>query len=140
FYIARGVARALGEQPKKAESDFNRALKLHPNDDEARLWLASAVAMQGDFMRDSTIYPFAQFNRPYENVVREVTKDYGQAVWRTAEAKRDNYDDPDLPKVLAEQKQAIAKFPDLANRFVARAKSANPKLATVLIDRVKQQY
>jgi Tfp pilus assembly protein PilF len=137
FYLARGVARLLCEELDKAESDFNRALKLKPNWNEGRLWLSGVVDMKGDFMRSGTIYPPAQHNRPYENYVRETTRVYGQGNWMQEMARRDNYRGPDVDKAIAAQRDVVrTKFPELAQRYVARVKSTNPSIAKILETRV----
>src|SRR4051812_33893934 len=89
YYIARGVAQALAEDPQRAEKDFQRALKLHPNYEEARLWLASAIDMQGDFMRSGGVYPPAQRDHPNENAVRDTAHAYGQGVWMNKQTDRE---------------------------------------------------
>jgi len=139
FWIARGVARALSQDPQKSEAYFQRALKLQPNIEEARLWWASAAAMQGDFMRDSTIYPYAQHKRPYENRVREVTKRYGQANWELAKAKEEGEEYWDTRKSKADQAAAVKDFPELAQRFVTKVKSTNPTIAQALEARVTKK-
>jgi len=101
YYTARGVAQALAEQLDAAEKDLTRARQLDPQSQEARLWLAVVVAMKGEFQRDVTIFP-AAVNREvrsgdaraeadYQNLAREMSREYGQARWaRQAEARGSN--------------------------------------------------
>lgn len=81
FTLARGVARTLAERLDDAETDLNRVLRLGGFDREAKLWLASVVAMKGQFQRDSTIFPAAT-NDLDETAVRTMSRDYGELAFR----------------------------------------------------------
>ncbi len=48
YFRARGVANTLAENFPAAIADLQRALRLHGDDREARLWLAAAYRMAGD--------------------------------------------------------------------------------------------
>ena len=134
YRVARAVSLIFSGKIKESRADLERAQKLRPHFDSARLWLATAVAMQGNFQEDSDIYPYAQFQRPYENAVRTMSHDYGQWFWEIQENARTNFPPPN-PNSTTGRKFAAAKakFPELANQFVAdlqsRLSQADPKWA-----------
>jgi tetratricopeptide (TPR) repeat protein len=57
YVRARGVAESLAEAFTPARKDLERAMKLNPRDQEARLWPGAAYEMSGDPMRASENYP-----------------------------------------------------------------------------------
>ncbi|MBV8780185.1 MAG: hypothetical protein JO353_02200, partial [Phycisphaerae bacterium] len=143
YRLARAVATILSDHPADAISDLERAEKLRPNYRDAKLWHASAVAMQGDFTHDSDIYPFAQFQDTYGNAVRAMSHHYGQYYFELDEAQRlkqqgmGNGDaDPAAKRDIA---NARAQFPALARQFVEQEETElsarDPSWATLLKNR-----
>ena len=132
-YVARGAALVLSEQPAAAQKDLERALRLSPQDNEARLWMASAIAMQGDFDNDSTYFPDAT-NDPYETLVRRTTKEYGDLAWQQAKQDALAY-----PKAREKREKARQQFPELGRQFAARNLS-QPSSAGDLATLARQRY
>ncbi|MBX9791791.1 MAG: tetratricopeptide repeat protein [Pirellulales bacterium] len=129
YYLARGVANILGEKLPPAIKDLERALRLRPNHQKSKLWLAVAVGMTGDFARDSTIYPFATHDLD-ESFVRQASHDYGEVAFRSArdEVTQDLLDKREVAKKRISQ--AVALFagqaqaqPGMEAALVARAQS-----------------
>jgi Flp pilus assembly protein TadD len=148
YHVGRGVALILSEKITDAQTDLERAMKLRPNDDSAKLWLASAIAMQGDFGHDSDIYPFATHGDDFGNAVREMSHNYGQYFWSLNEARRlqtsgmgNGQADNGAKRQIA---GARAEFPKLAQQFAANAESSmqanNPALAGVVRDRALARF
>jgi tetratricopeptide (TPR) repeat protein len=138
YRIGRAVALIFSEKMADAEKDLQRALKLRPNDRSARMWLASAAAMQGDFQHDSDIYPFATFGASFDNAVRAMSHHYGQYGWELAEARRVGGGQVGA-QTRADYANAKAQFPILARQFATNAEVSlqanNPALAGVVRDR-----
>jgi tetratricopeptide (TPR) repeat protein len=137
YRIGRAVALILSEKMADAQPDLQRALKLRPHDPSARLWLATAVAMQGKFQQDSNIYPFATYGDTFGNAVREMSHHYGQYGWELAEARRVGGGQVG-ENTKAAYADAKAQFPVLAKQFAANAESTlqanDPALAGVVRD------
>jgi tetratricopeptide (TPR) repeat protein len=144
YRIAHGVALIFCEKPTDAQRDLNRAIKLRPGDATARMWLATAVSMLGDFYHDSEIYPVATHD-VYVTAVRKMGRDYGAVPWAQKRAQQEansgfanNMDGPG-PREQQLQAGAIASFPKLAAEFAQSAESAltqnNPDIAQLLRDR-----
>jgi len=138
YRIGRAVALIFSEKPHDAEADLQRAMKLRPADSSAKMWLATAVAMQGDFGRDSNIYPFATYGATFDNAVREMSHDYGQYGWEIAENRRTGGGQVGA-QTRAKFANAKAQFPILAKEFAGDAESSlqanNSGLAAVVRDR-----
>ncbi len=117
YLLARAVALVFSEQFKPALQDLDRADRLRANHNDTRLWRASAVAMTGDFMNSSRLYPFAQHNKPYENAVRAMSHAYGEANFRKTMG-----DQLAVQQALPAQETARRQFPELARGFVERVK------------------
>src|SRR5712691_8743064 len=71
-WIARGVARALAENFTAAEKDINRAQRLEPANQEARLWLSAITNMKATFMKSGLIYQQATRDQ-YENAILDTS-------------------------------------------------------------------
>jgi tetratricopeptide (TPR) repeat protein len=130
YYMARGAAGVMAEKLPGAIKDLERALRLAPGDKSARLWMAVAVAMTGDFARGSEIYPFATHDLD-ESRLRQASHDYGDPVFR----QKLGEPDPDGPR-----KQAAARKELLAGArwWVAKVK-ARPELARAVAEQSQQQ-
>ncbi|GEM_PF-1634589 len=126
FYTARGVAFALSERVPEARKDLERSLRLRPQHDESRMWMASVVAMAGEFGMDTQHYPFATQDR-YESFVRNWTKEYGWPAWEASQGKVSE-------RARAQRAAALAQFPEIARQFAARRK-AQPEMGRALLDR-----
>ncbi|MEK7865604.1 MAG: tetratricopeptide repeat protein [Planctomycetota bacterium] len=126
FYTARGVAYALSERVAEARKDLERSLKLRPQHDETRMWMASVVAMAGGFGMDTQHYPFATHD-PYESFVRNWTKEYGWPAWEASQGKVSD-------RAKGQRAAALAKFPEIARQFASRRK-AQPEMGRALLDR-----
>jgi Tfp pilus assembly protein PilF len=154
YRIGLGVALTLGEKLPEAEKVLARAIKLSNNSDESRLWMATVVAMQGQFMRDTEYYPAAVFKNEYVNEIREMSRQYGQAAFALETAKRNgnNKWDMDYAKQELAKRDALRKdFPRYGTAFSQKMKSklgvaSNPsreggadqqKLSDALLSRIK---
>src|SRR5579862_1662498 len=137
YYVARGVALALGEQIEKAQKDLERANRLRPNHTPTKLWLATTVGMQGRFMEDSNYFPAATRD-PYETAVREMSHKYGEMSFRL-KTNRDEAREYGA-RWQKERDAAKEKFPMLAKQFVERAKPAGAPVAGVLKTRGIARY
>lgn len=129
YRIALGVSLTLGEKLPEAEKVLRRAIKLSNNAEEARLWLATAIAMQGRFQEDTDIYPAAKFKDQYVNPIREMSRQYGQAAFAVETARRNGNDPADVEyarQQLAKRDQLRVGFPRLAGSFTERVKSKLP--------------
>lgn len=129
FRIAYGVALTLGEKLPEAEKALNRALKLSNNADEARLWLATCIAMQGDFTRGTDIYPFAIARNEYVNEIRRMSHEYGQAAFALETAKRNGNNQWDVEyanQELAKRDKLRPTFPRFGASFAQKMKSKLP--------------
>lgn len=154
YRIGLGVALTLAEKLPEAEKALARALKLSNNSDEARLWMATAVAMQGQFMRDTEYYPAAVFKNEYVNQIREMSRQYGQAAFALETAKRNgnNKWDVDYANQELAKRDALRKdFPRYGSAFsqkmktklgVAPGRTADgaadqQRISDVLLERIK---
>lgn len=129
YRIALGVALTLGEKLPEAEKVLDRALKLSNNDPEARLWMATAIAMQGDFQRGTTIFPFAVARDEYVNEIRRMSHEYGQAEFALATARRNGNNKWDVEyanQQLAAREPLRKTFPRLATAFSQKMKAKLP--------------
>ncbi len=129
FRIAYGVALTLAEKLPEAEKALNRAIKLSNNADEARLWLATALAMQGNFDKGTEIYPFAIARNEYVNNIRRMSHAYGQGAFAVATAERNGNNQADLDyarQELAKRDGLRAGFVQLATSYSQRMKSKLP--------------
>lgn len=129
FRIALGVALTLGEQLPQAVPVLQRAVKLSNNADEARLWLATAIAMQGEFSKDSEIYPFAIARNEYVNSIRAMSHEYGQAAFAQATAQRNGNNKWDVEyanQQLAKRQTLVASFPRYGKAFSQKMKAQLP--------------
>lgn len=135
FFTARGVAYALGERLSDAKKDLDRANRLRPNQPATNLWLATVVAMQGDFSKAAEIFPYATLD-PYESAVRKMSHEYGDVAFRKTLG-----DELAVEQARPVQDQARASFVTLARQFVERAKPAGGEVSAALgrrgIDRAK---
>lgn len=122
FYTARGVARVLAEKLPEAAKDLERSLRLRPGHHETRMWLASGVAMGGEFDRDVTIYPVSTDDR-HESFVRQASHDYGQLPFR----RNIGGDITDAPQLRVAARQKLAQG---AAEFVTLAKGAGGAAVT----------
>src|SRR5690606_28032016 len=96
---------------------------------EARLWMATAVAMQGEFQRDSTIFPPAVANDEYVNEIRRMSREYGQAEFALATARRNGNNQWDVEyanQQLANRVPLRKTFPRLASAFSQKMKAKLP--------------
>lgn len=118
YLTARGVAYTLAQQLSSAEKDLDRANRLRANHNPTKLWLATAVGMQGRFEEDSGIYPFATLDQ-YESAVRRMSHEYGEIMFRQASG-----DELAVQQARPAHDKAIQSFPTLAKMFVDRTKPA----------------
>lgn len=119
YHVARGVALAFLERISEAGAALERADRLRGNHEETRLWLASVVAMNGDFPKDADLFPYAT-NDPYQSAVRKMSRDYGGLAYFRRKGDRA----VTLKKHEQEREVARASFPAVAAAFAARAKLA----------------
>lgn len=131
YYLARGVAHVAAEKLPQAVKDLERAGWLRPQDKQARLWMAVAVAMGGDFPRASSIYPFAT-NDLDESFVRQASHEYGEVAFRAQRNEVTN----ELLKTRDAAKQKIIQS---AAQFAARSQ-ARPGLEAALLTAARQQF
>ncbi|MGA8259028.1 MAG: tetratricopeptide repeat protein [Arenicellales bacterium] len=136
YLTALGVAFTFARRLEDAEKSLQRANRLRPNNKAAKLWLATAIAMQGRFMEDSNIYPYATRDQ-YESAVRAMSHDFGQRY--AAEALGDKLA---VQQAMPGYEAAIRQFPTLARMFVDRTKPAGAggALGSVLRQRGIQRY
>jgi tetratricopeptide (TPR) repeat protein len=116
YFTARGVSHLLAEDLTRGEKDLERSLRLRPGHDETRMWLASAVAMSGDFGRDVTIYPAATHDQ-HESRVRLASREYGELAFRQSRGEAGDRE----RKMRAAAKIELARG---AADFAALAKAA----------------
>jgi len=134
YFTARGVAYALGERIAEAQKDLERSNRLRPNHRMTKCWLASVVAMQGRFMEDQLIFPFAGHDE-YENTVRRVTNEYGQLAFSKT------LNQPlSVQQARPKHEAAKRKFKTLAKGFASRVKPAGAAVSNVLKDRGIKKY
>jgi tetratricopeptide (TPR) repeat protein len=126
YFTARGVAYALGELPEDAQKELDRANRLRPNHTPTKLWLATVIAMQGDFSAAAEIYPYATRD-PYESAVRRMSHEYGDVAFRQTLG-----DELAVQQARPKQAQARQSFVGLARQFVERAKPAGAAVSTAL--------
>lgn len=117
YQLARGVTLALLERLPEAGAALERANRLRGNHEDTRLWLASVVAMNGDFPKDADIFPYATRD-PYQTAVRKMSRAYGGLTY----FKRKGDRAVTLRKYEEEREAARAGFPAAAAAFAARAK------------------
>ncbi|MGH7214888.1 MAG: tetratricopeptide repeat protein, partial [Tepidisphaeraceae bacterium] len=155
YRIALGAALTLGEKLPEAEKVLARATKLSGNDEEARLWMATAIAMQGDFQRGTEYYPFAVARNEYVNEIRRMSHEYGQAAFAMETARRNGNNKWDLDyakQQLANRDNLRKAFPRLGTAFSHKMKAKLPagrqrisvdnadqqKISDALMARIKQ--
>jgi len=135
YYLARGVSRALGEDLKTAIADFDRVLRISPNEKHARLWKSVATNMQGRFMDGSMIYPQATHDQ-YENQVQDMARLYGEYNFRKANGDSD----PEWDKKWADDQTAAKRsFPEIASLFANRVKGTRTDLIPLMYDRAAKK-
>lgn len=124
-HVALGVACLFHEKLALARKHLELADRLRGNHKPTRLWLASAVAMDGGLFEDTKIYAAATRD-PFETAVREMSRRYGDPTFR-----RIRLNEVD-PRAAATQAAERARFPALARMFVERTKPAGAKLGGAL--------
>jgi tetratricopeptide (TPR) repeat protein len=129
YRIALGVGLTLAEKLPEAEKALQRALKLSDNDKEARLWMATAVAMQGDFQRGTQYHPFAIAKDEYVNSIRRMSHEWGQAEFALATARRNGNNKWDVEyanQQLANRVNLRKQFPGFGAAFSQKMKARLP--------------
>ena len=77
YLRARGVANTLAENFSAAIADLERALRLHADDFEAKLWVAAAYRMKGDPATGANYFSTRGVPPNYANLVyNEMAMDY----------------------------------------------------------------
>jgi tetratricopeptide (TPR) repeat protein len=139
YRIGRAVGLIFEEKLNDAQKDLNRALKLRPEDRSAKMWLASDVAMHGDWS-DTNIYPLV--GDQFESDVRQMSHVYGQYFWQLAENRRTGFSNEPSDAMKASIAGARAEFPTLSKQFAARAEASlqgsGNALSGVIRDRALQ--
>jgi tetratricopeptide (TPR) repeat protein len=120
YRIGRAVGLIFEEKLDDAQKDLRRALKLRPEDRSAKMWLASDVAMHGDWS-DTNIFPIA--GDAFESAVRQMSHTYGQYFWELAENRRTGFSNEPSAAMKASIAGARAQFPALSQQFAARAEA-----------------
>ncbi len=140
YRIGRAVGLTFEEKLNDAQKDLKRALKLRPDDSSAKMWLASNVAMHGDWS-DSDIYPLAGGDA-FDSAVRQMSHTYGQYFWQLAENRRTGFSNVPSDAMKASIASARAQFPTLSQQFAARAEASlqgnGSALSGVIRDRALQ--
>jgi tetratricopeptide (TPR) repeat protein len=129
YRTALGAALTLAERLPEAEKALARAIKLSNNDKEARLWMATAVAMQGDFSRGTEYYPFAIAKDEYVNSIRRMSHEYGQAAFAVETARRNGNNKWDVEyanQQLANRDKLRKAFPAYGAAFSKKMKAKLP--------------
>jgi tetratricopeptide (TPR) repeat protein len=130
YYTLRGVAYLLSEQLDRARTDLQRSLRLRPEHRPTKMWLACAVAMAGEFDRDSMVFPVATRDLD-ETFLRQASREYGELSFRTRLGES-------RPEAAAMRAEARKKLAEGAARF-ARAAKSDPALAEALQARARGQ-
>lgn len=135
YYLARGVSYVLAEDFKSAMTNFDRVLRLKPNDKHAKLWKSVTLNMQGRFMDGSAVYPQATRDQ-YENQVQDMARLYGQLNF----TKQNGGSTPEWDKKWeTDQATAKRKFPEIAKLFTSRVKGASGDLVPMIFDRASKK-
>jgi tetratricopeptide (TPR) repeat protein len=139
YRIGRAVGLIFEEKLNDAQKDLKRALKLRPDDRSAKMWLATDVAMHGDWS-DTNIYPLT--GDEFESNVRHMSHVYGQYFWELAENRRTGFSSQPTDAMKASLAGARAQFPTLSKQFAARAEASlqgnGNALSGVIRDRALQ--
>ena len=142
YLTARGVARALAQQPADAIKDLQRSMRMR-DDWETKLWLGAAFNMNGDAASGAN---FIVHGPPGSNGVPKDTKadhDYSLYVYTMshnywAARTHGKYTDSKTNKTMTTEDIASADFPKAGGLFAARRQAAAPpQLAGDLLDRAK---
>ena len=143
YFTARGVALVLSQQFPQAISDLQRAIRLRPDNWEAKCWLCAAYYMSGNAETGSQNLKYAPWKGgprddiDYSILVCQVGTGYWSCLRGGVATFPDSHDRGKRNQLTKDQ--LIAQmFPRLAATFVERhhVASTGGVVATALLDRV----
>jgi tetratricopeptide (TPR) repeat protein len=138
YHTARGVALTLAEQFPAALTELDRAMRLRPDDFDAKLWLAAAYRMGGDPARGARY--FTTGKRETHDYASLVYNDMAMEYWSSK--YQGQLFDRQTGRMVPTPQPVRRKFPEAGASFARRAKAvtAGQDLTQLLFDRARERY